>query len=526
MKKTTRFFLSMAILFAIGNVAVMAQPTVAAPTPTVAAASVISIFSDAYTNVANTNYFPNWGQVTTYNAITVGATDNVIKYGNMNYQGIQFGSTQDVSSMKYLHIDVWTSDVNAATFPITLIWGAEKTITKPIATNGTWTSLNIPLSEFTGAVLSTAIQFKFQSNEWYVSGAAGSSSKYTTIYLDNIYFWTDVVPSLTVSASTLTVDQPANSTKTFDITTANSWTVASNQTWLTPSSTSGTGNATITLTAQANPTYASRTANVTVTGSSTTKTIVVTQNPSMPAPAPTPTPLAANVKSVFSDTYTPAVTVTAFDNWWNMTIGDITFATGNTGKVMTTTASGNCGGPLFMGTPLDVSTMTQIHVDIFPTSTIDVGLKLVTVGHGESAGWVSLGTLIPNQWNSVNVPLTSFVMSAKTDLKQVGFVTNASFGTFYMDNLYFLDGTTAITNVYENKAVKVFPTIVSENLNLTSDIEVNQIVIHNLTGQKVNSIVINSMEKGIDVSQLKSGNYFISIQLKNGETVNRKFTKM
>jgi hypothetical protein len=37
------------------------QPTTNAPTPTKAAADVISIFSDAYTNVA-TNYNPNWGQ--------------------------------------------------------------------------------------------------------------------------------------------------------------------------------------------------------------------------------------------------------------------------------------------------------------------------------------------------------------------------------------------------------------------------------------------------------------------------------
>lgn len=526
MKKVTRFYLALATFVAFGTVAVIAQPATSAPTPTVAASSVISIFSNAYTNVANTNFFPGWGQVTTYNAITVGATDNVIKYANMNYQGIQFGSTQDVSSMKYLHIDVWTNDANAATFPITLIWGAEKTITKPVATNGTWTSLNIPLSEFTGAVLTTAIQFKFQSNEWFVLGAAGSSAKYTTIYLDNIYFWTDVAPSLTVSATTLTVNQPANSTKTFDITTSNSWTVASDQTWLTPSSTSGTGNATITLTAQANATYAARTASVTVTGSGTTKTIAVTQNPTVPVPAPTPAILAANVKSIFSDTYTPAVTVTAYDNWWNMSIGDCTYATGNAGKIMTTTAGGNCGSPTFVGTPLDVSAMNQLHVDVFPTSTIDVGLKLVTVGHGESTGWVSLGTLTANQWNSVNVPLTSFVMTAKTDVKQVGFVTTASFGTFYMDNLYFYASATAVKSVYKNEFVKIFPSAAKSELNLISDVEVNQVVISNLVGQTIQSVKINSLQKTIDVSNLSAGNYFMSIQLVNGQSVNRKFIKL
>ena len=78
MKKITRLMLSVA--FSALTIGAFAQPTTSAPTPTAGASSVISIFSNAYTNVANTIFFPNWGQVTTYNAITVGATDNVIKF--------------------------------------------------------------------------------------------------------------------------------------------------------------------------------------------------------------------------------------------------------------------------------------------------------------------------------------------------------------------------------------------------------------------------------------------------------------
>ncbi|MDD3322077.1 MAG: BACON domain-containing carbohydrate-binding protein [Paludibacter sp.] len=526
MKKTTQSILLTVAFIALGSLSAFAQPTASAPTPTVAASSVISIFSNAYTNVAGTNFFPGWGQVTTYDAITVGTTDNVIKYANMNYQGVQFGSTQDVSSMKYLHIDVWSNDDNATTFPITLIWGAEKTITKTIATNGTWTSLDIPLTEFTGANLATAIQFKFQSNEWFVLGAASSTAKYTTIYLDNLYFWTDVAPTLTVSTSTLTIDQPVNSTKTFDITSANSWTVASDQTWLTASNTSGTGNATVTLTAQANTTYIARTANITVAGSSTTKTIVVKQTQLIPAAAPTPTNVAAKVKSVYSDSYTPAVTVTAFDNWWDMSISDCTYSAGNSGKVITTTASGNCGSPTFVATPLDVTDMAQIHVDVFPASTIDVGLKLVTVANGESAGWVSLGTLTPNQWNSVNVPLSSFVMSAKTDIKQVGFVTTNSFGTFYIDNLYFHDGTTSVNNINADKSISVYPTTISDKLNIKSEKEINEVVIRNLLGQTLQIVSVNGFEKSINLNSLSSGNYFVTVKLSNGQLSTQKFVKL
>jgi hypothetical protein len=393
--------------------------------------------------------------------------------------------------------------------------GSRKVVTKTVATNGTWTSLNIPLSEFTGAVLTNAIQLKLVSNEWNVSGAAGSSSKYTTVYIDNIYFWTDVVPPLNVSTNMLTIDQSANSTKTFDITTTASWTLSSNQSWLTPSVTSGTGNATITLTAQANPSYDTRKANITVLGSSTTKTIVVTQSSLLPAPAPIPTIASSQVKSIFSDTYTPAVTVREFSNWWNMIITDCTLATGDHGKIMTTTASGNCGSPTFDGTPLNVSDMTQLHVDVFPTSAMEIGLKLVSLPpYGESEGWVSLGTLIPNQWNSVNVPLSTFLMLSKTTIQQVGFVTTNSFGSFYMDNLYFHTGATAVNNVYADKSIVVYPTTVTNKLNIKSEKEMSQVVVRNLVGQDIKTVTISGLESSIDLSDLSSGNYLVIVSQK------------
>jgi len=87
--------------------------------------------------------------------------------------------------------------------------------------------------------------------------------------------------TLTVSTNTLTIAAAANSTQTFDITTIVNWAVASDQTWLTPSSSSGTGNATITLTAEANPNPSNRIATVTVSGAGVASQIItVTQDAS------------------------------------------------------------------------------------------------------------------------------------------------------------------------------------------------------------------------------------------------------
>jgi hypothetical protein len=170
--------------------------------------------------------------------------------------------------------------------------------------------------------------------------------------------------------------------------------------------------------------------------------------------------------------------------------------------------------------------MTQIHVDVFPTSTMDVGLKLVTVAHGESAGWVSLGTLTPNQWNSVNIPLSSFTMSAKTDIKQVGFVTTGSFGTFYMDNLYFFTGTSGISNVIEENGIKCFPGIAKNSLTVSADNEISEVSVLNLAGQNIKTYAVNSNSQTITLYDISSGQYFVRIKMANGQIGTKKFVKL
>ncbi|MBJ7881111.1 PKD domain-containing protein [Gelidibacter salicanalis] len=156
------------------------QPLKAAPAqPNRAATDVISIYSDSYQNIAGTDFYPNWGQTTTYNEIAING-NNSIQYGNLNYQGIQFGATADASQMEFLHIDVWTADENMALdiFPISIATGEKFVQKNPVA--GQWNSYNIPLSDFTSQGLSMADihQFKF------VGTPSGG-----TVFIDNLYFY-------------------------------------------------------------------------------------------------------------------------------------------------------------------------------------------------------------------------------------------------------------------------------------------------------------------------------------------------
>ncbi len=154
----------------------IAQPMIAAPTPPVNAANVISIFSDAYTNVANTNFNPNWNQATTVTQVDI-AGNNTLKYANLNYQGTQFASGLNVTGMNTLHVDFWTANSTALSIYLISPGPTEKAYPLPLTLNQ-WVSADIPLTAFTNpnVDLSNAIQFKVEGNG--------------TIYLDNIYFST------------------------------------------------------------------------------------------------------------------------------------------------------------------------------------------------------------------------------------------------------------------------------------------------------------------------------------------------
>lgn len=158
------------------EVTAILQPLNAAPSqPARADADVISIYSGYYTNISGTDYYPNWGQATTFNELDING-DATIQYSNLNYQGIQYGETVDASAMEYLHIDVWTTDApNIQVFPISIATGEQQVTLDLVADQ--WNSFDIPISDFTsqGLSMNDIHQFKF----------VGSG----TVFIDNLYYY-------------------------------------------------------------------------------------------------------------------------------------------------------------------------------------------------------------------------------------------------------------------------------------------------------------------------------------------------
>ncbi len=163
---------------------VYSSPTTGATAPPSRyAGDVISIFGDTYTNVPIDNYNPNWNQTGFGSANTSydpGDGSTLLYYPNFNYQGIQLVGGHDASDMEYLHVDLFTTSTSAIKVsPVnagTGVGDALQTISHSI---GSWTSVDIPIGDFTGMTWDNIIQMKFDG------GNGGTDA----IYVDNIYFW-------------------------------------------------------------------------------------------------------------------------------------------------------------------------------------------------------------------------------------------------------------------------------------------------------------------------------------------------
>lgn len=178
---------------AIGSLIVNSEgPFDAAPTPPSRNPSdVVSIFSDAYTNVQVDNYNGFFQFATTLGGLTTIAGENIISYTRLNFVSINMFNSPDVnaSAMTHLHLDINVREnLDPGDFiRVQLINNNGPTETtgsinlgnyKPLVTEE-WVSYDIPLSDFAGLGGTDDVDLIFFISDGTISD----------IFVDNIYFY-------------------------------------------------------------------------------------------------------------------------------------------------------------------------------------------------------------------------------------------------------------------------------------------------------------------------------------------------
>lgn len=167
-----------------------------APIPTRDAANVISVFSDAYTNISVDFYNGFFAPFQT----TLGGADlsingdNIIKYTELNFVATEFKNpTIDVSGMTHIHVDIQIQEpidggdfiaVELGDFGSDGVFGGgddssgRVTFSSADLSSNQWISLDIPLADFGLGSRSNLAQVFFISD-----------ATISTILVDNMYFY-------------------------------------------------------------------------------------------------------------------------------------------------------------------------------------------------------------------------------------------------------------------------------------------------------------------------------------------------
>ena len=176
------------------------EPATAAPTPMQLQANVISMFSDAYTDVPVDTWKTDWSAAALEDVMIAGNPTK--KYSALDFVGIETVANQiDITEMTNFRMDVWSADFTF--FGVKLVdFGAdgafgggddtEHQVNFENPAQEQWVSLDIPLSDF------VSLMGRKNIAQLILVGQPTAS---TTVFVDNVYFYKDTGTSADAGVS-------------------------------------------------------------------------------------------------------------------------------------------------------------------------------------------------------------------------------------------------------------------------------------------------------------------------------------
>lgn len=84
----------------------------------------------------------------------------------------------------------------------------------------------------------------------------------------------------------------------------------------------------------------------------------------------------------------------------------------------------------------------------------------------------------------------------------------------------------ALKTTHTAKNIRIYPTLCTDKLNVSTESEISHIIVCNLVGQTVKSVAVNHAQTTMDITNVAAGNYYVTIKLANGQVLTQKIVKL
>lgn len=409
-------------------------PNVAAPVPTWPADQVKSLYSNAYpfAPASLNSYNEGWWAPPT---MTEGAVEgnNYLLYDlyQAGMIGVQFAEIS-VSTMEYLHLDIWASaDGNLTIRPITT---GGKEVRKTLNVKGQqWNSFDIPMSEFGEQDWTKLFQYTFENYQ-----AGGLVGEY--IAVDNIFFYrttaledTEKPANVTATAVSSTYFSALIAVSATDNMGVVNYTIKEGEKVLATGA--GASGATINITVPGllpNTEYTLAVVASDEKNNAADAVNVTVKTLAAPAAAPAPELTGKTIVPVYTDAVEggPFINIGGWGQSTVVTNGQL--AEGD--NVMFLTNMNYLGWEL--NPAVNATDMEYLHVDFYSPDMTGVSITPISPGK-EGVYNVALEA---NKWVSVNIPLSEYAAASIewNNVYQFKFFNAAPAGSsLFIDNVYF-----------------------------------------------------------------------------------------
>jgi len=244
--------------------------------------------------------------------------------------------------------------------------------------------------------------------------------------------------------------------------------------------------------------------------------------------APTPTRLASDVMSLFSNAYNNATIDTWRTSWSAATLTDMQVAGNDVKKY----SDLDFVGIEMVSNQLNISSMDSFVFDLWTPNSTTFKFKLVdfgadgVFGGGNDVEHETIITPTLSGWNHVAYPISGMTgLTTKSNIAQLIFASvPTGTSTAFIDNVMF--SKTSLVGVNSTKAEKisVYPNPTNGVLNITSEKDIQSVVVFNSLGQVVYTNEASANFVKINVNDLPSGLYTLRTSI-NGVNTFSKFIK-